>query len=114
VNKAEALDRQGVLLAGRQLRLPESCGKAVLWQIDPTRGAAILSARGSERGSNATEGTPASGQQDLLRSRLDQIVDAKHSLVKLAVSVDGSFLEQRFGARYTDRPAQGSSQIRRA
>ena len=47
-----------------------------------------------------------SGQQDLLRSRLDQIGDAKHPLVQLAGSVDWSFLEQRFGASYTDRPGR--------
>src|SRR3984957_16547429 len=46
------------------------------------------------------------GQQDLLRSRLDQIVDAQHPLVKLASSVDWHFLEQRFGASYTDRPGR--------
>jgi len=38
-----------------------------------------------------------SGQQDLLRSRLDQIVDPKHPLVQLARRVDWQFLEQRFG-----------------
>ena len=46
------------------------------------------------------------GQQDLLRSRLDQIVDAQHPLVKLASSVDWHFLEQRVGASYTDRPGR--------
>lgn len=46
------------------------------------------------------------GQQDLLRSRLDQIVDAQHPLVTLASSVDWQFLEQRFGASYTDRPGR--------
>jgi len=44
-----------------------------------------------------------SGQRDLLRSRLDQIVDPAHPLVQLARSVDWQFLEQRFGASYTDR-----------
>ncbi|HEY8288729.1 MAG TPA: IS5/IS1182 family transposase, partial [Acetobacteraceae bacterium] len=47
---------------------------------------------------------PDSGQTDLLRSRLDQIVDLAHPLAKLARSIDWSFLEQRFGAAYTDRP----------
>src|ERR1700719_898371 len=46
------------------------------------------------------------GQQDLLRSRLDQIVDAQHPLAKLASGVDWQFLEQRFGASYTDRPGR--------
>jgi transposase, IS5 family len=47
-----------------------------------------------------------SGQQDLLRSRLDQIVDPRHPLVQLARSLDWQFLEQRFGASYTDRPGR--------
>jgi len=42
------------------------------------------------------------GEQDLFRSRLDQIIDMKHSLVKLAHSVDWRFLEEQFGAVYTD------------
>jgi transposase, IS5 family len=47
-----------------------------------------------------------SGQQDLLRSRLDQIVDLTHPLAKLARSIDWSFLEQRLGAVYTDGPGR--------
>ena len=41
-----------------------------------------------------------SGQNDLFRSRLDQILNLDHALVKLARSIDWSFLEQRFGARW--------------
>jgi len=44
-----------------------------------------------------------SGQQDLLRSRLDQIVDPRHPLVQLAGRVDWQFLEQRFGESDADR-----------
>jgi len=47
-----------------------------------------------------------SGQQDLLRSRLDQIVDLAHPLAELARSIDWGFLEARFGAAYTDRPGR--------
>ena len=47
-----------------------------------------------------------SGQQDLLRSRLDQIVDLAHPLVKLARGIDWSFLDQRLGAVYTDAPGR--------
>ena len=47
-----------------------------------------------------------SGQQDLLRSRLDQIVDPKPPLVQLTRSLDWQFLEQRFGESYTDRPGR--------
>ncbi len=46
------------------------------------------------------------GQQDLLRSRLDQIVDLAHPLAKLARVIDWSFLEERLGAVYTDRPGR--------
>jgi IS5 family transposase len=46
------------------------------------------------------------GQQDLLRSRLDQIVDLAHPLARLARGIDWSFLEQKLGAVYTDRPGR--------
>jgi IS5 family transposase len=45
-----------------------------------------------------------SGEQDLFRSRLDQIIDMKHALVKLARTIDWPFLEERFGAVYSDGP----------
>jgi hypothetical protein len=32
-----------------------------------------------------------SGEQDLLRSRLDQIIDMNHALVKLARTIDWGF-----------------------
>jgi len=44
------------------------------------------------------------GEQDLFRSRLDQIIDLKHPLVALARTVDWGFLESRFGEVYTDDP----------
>jgi hypothetical protein len=44
------------------------------------------------------------GQSDLLRSRLDAILDMDHALVKLSRRIDWSFLEQRFGAVYEDKP----------
>lgn len=47
-----------------------------------------------------------SGQNDLFRARLDQIVDMNHALAKLARHVDWSFLEQRFGAAYADVPGR--------
>jgi len=46
------------------------------------------------------------GEQDLFRSRLDQIIDLKHPLVALARAVDWGFLEKEFGAVYTDGPGQ--------
>jgi IS5 family transposase len=44
-----------------------------------------------------------SGQNDLFRARLDQIVDLGHPLAKLAGSVDWGFLEEQFGAVYSDK-----------
>jgi IS5 family transposase len=42
------------------------------------------------------------GEQDLFRSRLDQIIDMDHPLAKLARTIDWGFLEDQFGAVYTD------------
>jgi transposase, IS5 family len=47
-----------------------------------------------------------SGQSDLLRSRLDAIIDMGHALVKVAATIDWSFLEQRFGSVYEDKPGR--------
>ena len=46
------------------------------------------------------------GQTDLLRSLLDVIIDMGHALVKLARTIDWSFLEQKFGAVYEDKPGR--------
>ena len=46
------------------------------------------------------------GEQDLFRSRLDQIIDIEHALVKLSRAIDWRFLEQRLGAVYQDGPGQ--------
>ena len=46
------------------------------------------------------------GEQDLFRSRLDQIIDMKHPLVTLGRTVDWGFLEGRFGEVYTDDPGR--------
>jgi IS5 family transposase len=45
-----------------------------------------------------------SGQNDLFRARLDQIVDLKHALARLGRAIDWRFLEERCGAVYTDAP----------
>src|ERR1700750_1413832 len=47
-----------------------------------------------------------SGEQDLFRSRLDQIIDMNHELVKLARAIDWQVLEETFGAVYSDKPGQ--------
>src|ERR671912_1041108 len=46
------------------------------------------------------------GEQDLFRSGLDQIIDMEHASVKLARSIDWRFLEEGFGGFYTDTPGQ--------
>ncbi len=40
------------------------------------------------------------GQHDLLRFRLDQIIDTGHALAKLARRIDWDFLCERLGAVY--------------
>ena len=45
-----------------------------------------------------------SGEQDLFPSRLDQIINMKHELVRLAQTIDWAHLEDRFGAVYSDGP----------
>src|SRR5436305_8743495 len=47
-----------------------------------------------------------SGQADMFRARLDEIVDLNHALAKLARQIDWRFLEKRFGAVYSDKPGQ--------
>ena len=44
------------------------------------------------------------GEQDLFRARLDQIIDMNHELVRLAHEIDWLVLEERFGAVYSDGP----------
>ena len=44
------------------------------------------------------------GQHDLFRARLDQIIDMKHPLVVLAQSIDWDFLAREIGALYRDGP----------
>lgn len=46
------------------------------------------------------------GQRDLFRSRLDQIVDLKHELVKLSQAIDWGFLEKKLGSVYDDDPGR--------
>jgi transposase, IS5 family len=46
------------------------------------------------------------GQRDLFRARLDQIVNLNHALVRLGRAIDWRFLETHFGAVYTDRSGQ--------
>jgi IS5 family transposase len=44
------------------------------------------------------------GEQDLFRARLDQIINMQHELVKLAHAISWRFIEERCGAVYSDGP----------
>src|SRR3954468_12068149 len=46
------------------------------------------------------------GQTDLFRARLDQIVDLNHPLVKLSGAIDWTFLEMHVGVVYDDDPGR--------
>jgi IS5 family transposase len=46
------------------------------------------------------------GQRDMFRSRLDQIIDMGHPLVRLAGKIDWGFLEGRFGEVHEDKPGR--------
>ncbi|QOZ36544.1 hypothetical protein XH92_37225 [Bradyrhizobium sp. CCBAU 53421] len=43
---------------------------------------------------------------DLLRPRPDAMIDMDHTLVKLSRTIDWSFLEERFGAVYENKPGR--------
>jgi IS5 family transposase len=43
-----------------------------------------------------------SGQNDFFKARVDQIIDMDHALAKLGRAIDWRFLEERFGAVYSD------------
>jgi len=46
-------------------------------------------------------------------TRLNQIIDMNHALVKLARAIDWHSLEETFGAVYTDKPGQPPLPTRR-
>src|SRR4051812_49612995 len=46
------------------------------------------------------------GQKDLFRPRLEQMLDLGHGLVRLGEVIDWSFLERRFGTVYEDGPGR--------
>jgi IS5 family transposase len=44
------------------------------------------------------------GEQDLFRARLDQIINMQHELAKLAKAIDWRFIEEKCGEVYSDGP----------
>lgn len=49
---------------------------------------------------------PQTGQTDLFRARLDQIINLDHELVRLGRLIDWRFIEGRCGEAYCDAPGQ--------
>lgn len=54
----------------------------------------------------------ATGQGDMFRSRLDQIIDMGHEKVAMAGRIDWGFLAKRFGDVYTDGPGMPPLPVR--
>jgi len=46
------------------------------------------------------------GQRDMFRPRLDQMIDMKHPIVRLRAEMDWAYMKEAFGAVYTDGPGQ--------
>ncbi len=55
---------------------------------------------------HATQERRDTGQTDLFRARLDQIVDPTHALVKLAAAIDWRLHEERLKSVYDDDPGR--------
>lgn len=49
------------------------------------------------------------GEMDLFRSRLDQIINMNHKLVRLTTTVSWKASETRCGEVYCDRPGSSNS-----
>jgi transposase, IS5 family len=73
----------------------------------------ILFQRAFGEGSMKPRALRETGQNDLFKARLDQIVDLGHELVLLALAIDWGFLEASFGAAYSDEPGQPPLPVRR-
>ena len=52
------------------------------------------------------------GQVDLFKSRLDQIIGMKHEKVVLAGRIDWDFLAEKFGGAYSDKPGHPALSVR--
>jgi transposase, IS5 family len=72
----------------------------------------ILFQRAFWEGSMKPRARRRTGQNDLFKARLDQIIDLGHELVLLALAIDWAFLEASFGAVYSDAPGQPPLPVR--
>lgn len=102
VKKSQAVD----LGAGSRILPDRICGKAVLWSKIPYKPDlwstrfAILSTGDAMRPLERR----ATGEGDL--SRLDQIIDVKHPLVRLGGRWIGASCKGAFSEVYTDEPGR--------
>jgi IS5 family transposase len=72
----------------------------------------ILFPRAFWEGSMKPRARRQTGQNDLFKARLDQIIDLGHELVLLGTAIDWAFLEAAFGAVYSDEPGQPPLPVR--
>jgi transposase, IS5 family len=72
----------------------------------------ILFLRAFWEGSMKPRARRQTGQNDLFKARLDQIIDLGHELVRLAGAIDWAFLESAFSAVYSDEPGQPPLPVR--
>src|SRR5271165_1359203 len=72
----------------------------------------ILFLRALREGSMKPRALRETGQNDLFKARLDQIIDMSHELVLLALAIDWAFLEAQFGAVYSNEPGQPPLPVR--
>ena len=52
-----------------------------------------------------------SGQVDLFKSRLDQIICMKHEKVVLADTINWDFLSEKLGGAYSDKPGHPGAML---
>ena len=67
----------------------------------------ILSAA-SRRSAIRPRKAEKSGTDDLFRSRLDQIIDMRHELVRLADEIDWDWLDDEIAERFADNGRPGT------
>ena len=66
----------------------------------------IPSPKASKAGDDMRPREQSRGQDDLFRSRLDQIIDMEHELVRLSGLIDWQLLGRKLGEVYSDGPGQ--------
>lgn len=89
--------------------MAENLANRAAW-IPTARQIMIPSWRASGHGQGRLEMRPRekrdAGQSDMFRSRLDQIIDPSHRLVRLGRLIDWGFVDRRCGEAYSDVAGQ--------